>query len=163
MPRSSRLPVPLPDRTYFPEWPWYTPPLSDFLHHQSISGDCQTTTDWLYHIQWPQQRYLWCSWEWVPWIFIDLRYPTTAAWLSCLQEKYFVRWNQYQWLVALNKTDGYMLVAIENVVDESVDDRWFAHCLVAQKYDLVLQEGRNAAFAEVEIAYIRHGMGSLKV
>ena len=56
-----------------------------------------------------------------------------------------------------------MLVAIENVVNESIDDGWFAHCLVAQKYDFVLQEGRNAAFAEVEIAYIRHGMGSLKV
>ncbi len=62
----------------------------------------------------------------------------------------------------LDKTDEYMLVAIENVVDESVDYRWFAHCLVTQKYDLVLQQGRNAALTQVKIAYIRHGMGSLK-
>jgi hypothetical protein len=38
----------------------------------------------------------------------------------------------------LNKADVYMLIAIKNVVDESIDDGRFTDCLVSQKYDLVL-------------------------
>ena len=48
-----------------------------------------------------------------------------------------------------NKTNEYMLVAIENVVNEPVDDWRLSDCLVAQKNDLVLEKGWNAALTEV--------------
>jgi hypothetical protein len=38
----------------------------------------------------------------------------------------------------LSKGDVYMLIAIKNVVDESIDDGRFTDCLISQKYDLVL-------------------------
>ena len=62
-----------------------------------------------------------------------------------------------------DKRDEYMLVSIENVVDESIDDGGFTDGLIAQKYDLVLQQRWDATFTQVKIAYISHGMGSLKV
>lgn len=42
-----------------------------------------------------------------------------------------------------------MLVAVEDVVDETVDDRGFADGLVAQEDDLVFEEGRNGALRQV--------------
>ena len=55
-----------------------------------------------------------------------------------------------------------MLIAIENIVDEPVDDGGFADSLIAQEYNFVLEKWRNAALTEIEIAYVGHGMGSLK-
>lgn len=56
-----------------------------------------------------------------------------------------------------DKRDEYMLVAVENVVDESVDDRGFTDSLIAQEDDLVLEQGWNTTFAEIEVADICHG------
>lgn len=56
-----------------------------------------------------------------------------------------------------------MLIAIKNIVDEPVDDGGFADGLIAQEYNFVFEEWRNAALTEIEIAYVGHGMGSLKV
>ena len=49
-----------------------------------------------------------------------------------------------------------MLVAIEDVVDEAVDDGGLAHGLVAQEDDLVLEQGRNSALRQVQVADVRH-------
>lgn len=49
-----------------------------------------------------------------------------------------------------------MFVAVEDVVDETVDDRGLTDCLVAEEDDLVLQKGRNGALGEVQIAYVSH-------
>ena len=43
----------------------------------------------------------------------------------------------------------YMFVAVEDVVDEAVDDGGLADCLVAQKHDLVFEEGRYGAPGEI--------------
>ena len=61
------------------------------------------------------------------------------------------------------KRNGYMLITIKDVVDESIDDGGFTDSLIAQEDNFVLKEGRNAALTQVEIAYISHVMGSLKV
>ncbi len=42
-----------------------------------------------------------------------------------------------------------MFIAIEDVVDEAVDDGGLADCLVAEEDDLVLEEGRDGALGEV--------------
>jgi hypothetical protein len=42
-----------------------------------------------------------------------------------------------------------MLVAVEDVVDEAVDDGGLAHCLVAQEDDLVFQQGRDRSLREI--------------
>lgn len=55
-----------------------------------------------------------------------------------------------------NKTDKYVLVAIEDIVDESVDYGGFTHSLIAQEDDLVLEEGWNTALTEVEVADVCH-------
>lgn len=49
-----------------------------------------------------------------------------------------------------------MLVAVEDVVDEPVDDGRLAHRLVAQEHDLVLQQGRDRALRQVQVARVRH-------
>ena len=49
-----------------------------------------------------------------------------------------------------------MLVAIENIVDESINYGGFANCLIAQEDDLVLEQGWNAALTEVKIADVCH-------
>jgi hypothetical protein len=49
-----------------------------------------------------------------------------------------------------------MFVAVEDVVDEAVDDRRLPHCLISQEDDLVLQKRRNRSFGEVQVAYVRH-------
>lgn len=49
-----------------------------------------------------------------------------------------------------------MFVAVKDVVDETVDDGGLAHCLVAQKDDLVLEEWRDGALGEVKVADVCH-------
>lgn len=49
-----------------------------------------------------------------------------------------------------------MLVAVEDVVDEAVNDRGLAHRLVAQEHDLVLEQRRNGALRQVQVADVRH-------
>ena len=49
-----------------------------------------------------------------------------------------------------------MLVAIEDVVDEAVDDGGLAHGLVAQEDYLVLQQRRDRALRQVQVADVRH-------
>lgn len=49
-----------------------------------------------------------------------------------------------------------MLVAIENIVDEAVDDGGFAHGLVSQEDYLVFEEGRDGALRKVEVADVCH-------
>ncbi len=49
-----------------------------------------------------------------------------------------------------------MLVAVEDVVDEAVDDGGFAHSLVAQEDDLVLEQWGDGALGQVQVAYICH-------
>jgi hypothetical protein len=49
-----------------------------------------------------------------------------------------------------------MFVAIEDVVDEAVYDRGLSHCLIAQKDYLVLEQGRDGALGEVEVADVCH-------
>jgi hypothetical protein len=49
-----------------------------------------------------------------------------------------------------------MFVPIEDVVDEPVDDGGLAHRLVPQEHDLVLEQGRDRAFSQVQVAYVRH-------
>lgn len=49
-----------------------------------------------------------------------------------------------------------MFVAIEDVVDESVYDGRLAYGLVTQKDDLVLEEGRDGALGEIEVADVCH-------
>jgi hypothetical protein len=39
-----------------------------------------------------------------------------------------------------------MFVAIEDIVDEAVDDRRLADCLIAEKDDLVFKERRDGSF-----------------
>lgn len=49
-----------------------------------------------------------------------------------------------------------MLVAIEDVVDEAVDDGGLADGLVAQEHDFVLEQWRDGALGQVQVAYICH-------
>lgn len=49
-----------------------------------------------------------------------------------------------------------MLIAVENIIDESVDDGGLAHGLISQEDDLVLEQGRDSALREVQIANVRH-------
>lgn len=55
-----------------------------------------------------------------------------------------------------------MLVAIENIVNESVDDGRFSYSLVAQKNYFVLEQWRDASLAEVQVTYICHAKMILK-
>lgn len=49
-----------------------------------------------------------------------------------------------------------MLIAIENIIDEAVDDGRLADSLIAQKHNFVLEEGRDRALREVQVARICH-------
>lgn len=49
-----------------------------------------------------------------------------------------------------------MFVAVEDIIDESVDDGGLAHSLVSQEDDLVLEQGRDSALREVQVANVRH-------
>jgi hypothetical protein len=49
-----------------------------------------------------------------------------------------------------------VLVAVEDIVDEAVNDGGLPHGLVPQKYDLILQQGRNRSLRQVQVAYVRH-------
>ena len=49
-----------------------------------------------------------------------------------------------------------MFVAVEDVVDEAVDDAGLADSLVSQEDDLVFEEGRDGALRKVQITYVRH-------
>ena len=42
-----------------------------------------------------------------------------------------------------------MFVAVEDVVDEAVDDGRFSHCLVPEEYDLVFQQRGDGSLGEV--------------
>ena len=42
-----------------------------------------------------------------------------------------------------------MLVAVEDVVDESIDDGRLADCLVSEEDDLVLQQWRDGPLREI--------------
>jgi len=42
-----------------------------------------------------------------------------------------------------------MFIAVENIVDETVDDGGFAYCLVSEEDDLVFKEGRDGSLREI--------------
>jgi hypothetical protein len=48
-----------------------------------------------------------------------------------------------------------MFVAVEDVVDEAVDDGGLAHCLVSQEHDFVFKERGDGPLREIQIANIR--------
>ena len=51
----------------------------------------------------------------------------------------------------------YMVVAIEDIVDESIDNGGFADGLVPEEHNFILQKGRDGpALAEVEITKVGH-------
>lgn len=49
-----------------------------------------------------------------------------------------------------------MFVAIENVINEAVNDRRLSNGLITEKDDLVFEEGRNGALGKIEIADVCH-------
>lgn len=49
-----------------------------------------------------------------------------------------------------------MLIAVEDVIDESVDDGGLPHRLIPQKDYLVFEQRRNSALREVQVANVRH-------
>lgn len=49
-----------------------------------------------------------------------------------------------------------MLIAVEDIIDESVDDGRLSHSLIPQKNYLVLEKGRNSALRQVQVANVRH-------
>lgn len=42
-----------------------------------------------------------------------------------------------------------MLVAIENIVDEAIDDGGLAYCLIPQEDDLVFEQRRYGSLGEI--------------
>ena len=49
-----------------------------------------------------------------------------------------------------------MLIAIEDVVNETIDDRGLADSLIAQEYDFIFEEWGDSSLRQVQIAYICH-------
>lgn len=50
----------------------------------------------------------------------------------------------------------YMLIAIEDIIDEPIDDRRLTYSLVAEEHDFVLQERWDSALSQVKVARICH-------
>lgn len=48
-----------------------------------------------------------------------------------------------------------MFIAVKYIVDEPIDNGRLANRLVPQEYYLVLQQRRNGAFGQVEVADVR--------
>jgi hypothetical protein len=42
-----------------------------------------------------------------------------------------------------------MLVAVEDVVDEAVNDGGLTYCLIAQEHDFVFEEGRYGSLGQI--------------
>lgn len=52
--------------------------------------------------------------------------------------------------------NGYMLIAVEYVVDKAVDNGGFADGLVSEEHYLVLEQRRDRALRQVQVARVRH-------
>ena len=50
----------------------------------------------------------------------------------------------------------YMLVAIEDIIDKSVDNRGLADCLISQEDYLVFEDRWDCVFADVKVADVGH-------
>lgn len=50
----------------------------------------------------------------------------------------------------------YMLIAIEDVINEAVDDGGFSNSLVPEEDNFIFEERRDSSLAEVEVAYVGH-------
>jgi len=49
-----------------------------------------------------------------------------------------------------------VFIAIENVIDEAVDDRRLSNGLITQENNLVFEQGRDSALGKIEIADVCH-------
>jgi len=49
-----------------------------------------------------------------------------------------------------------MLIAIKNIVDETVDDGRLPDSLVSKENYLIFEKRRNGALCEVQVAHVRH-------
>jgi len=49
-----------------------------------------------------------------------------------------------------------VFVAVENVIDEAVNDRRLSYGLITEKDDLVFEQRRNGALRKIEIADVCH-------
>lgn len=49
-----------------------------------------------------------------------------------------------------------MLVAIEDIIDKSVDNGGLANCLISEEDYLVFEDRRDCVFADVKVADVSH-------
>lgn len=54
------------------------------------------------------------------------------------------------------RMNEYMFIAVEYVIDEAINDGGFAYGLVPEEHYLVLQQRRNRALRQVQVARVRH-------